>query len=79
MSLPWVWDTGYRNKLQYYVNHSPMADGGGRGSYSGNRPNLTWRGFEAALYGKIGGDWLCDKLRGMVHYTKIEMAGYEII
>ena len=23
---PWVWDTGYRNKLQYYVNHLPMAD-----------------------------------------------------
>ena len=69
MSPPWVWDTGYRNKLQYYVNHLPMADvvcvgGGGGGlpqnigsglSHSGNRTKLTWRGFGAALHGKMGG------------------------
>ena len=67
MSPPWVWDTGYRNKLQYYVNHLPMADvvcvwGGGATqkhwewvSHSGNRTKLTWRGFGAALHGKMGG------------------------
>ena len=70
MSPPWVWDTGYRNKLQYYVNHLPMADvvcvcvGGGGGatpkhwewvSHSGNSTKLTWRAFGAALHGKMGG------------------------
>ena len=57
---------GHRNTLQYYVNHLPMADtvlgGGGLPqknwewvSHSGNRTNLTWRGFGAALHGKMGG------------------------
>ena len=33
ISPPWVWDTWYRNKLQYYVNHLPIADGVGGGGY----------------------------------------------
>ena len=69
MSPPWVWDTGNRNKLQYYVNHLPIwltlcvcvCVGGATPkhwewvSHSGNRTKLTWRGFGAALHGKIRG------------------------